>query len=134
MTTIETTADTGRRVNAPSLPESVWDHGYEYMDLASQHGWGAVGSWGKDGWDLGDWPYVIIFYRGPSEATGNAWGVGQYVEGDLETKYYETRESFLEAMDRKAFDHWKFHTEQAPPNLPEKFEDLPEEFRGMTRF
>ncbi|MHA6969451.1 hypothetical protein ACX5K5_17355 (plasmid) [Glutamicibacter bergerei] len=134
MTTIETTADTGRRVNAPSLPESVWDHGYEYMDLASQHGWGAIGSWGKDGWDLGDWPYMIIFYRGPSEATGNAWGVGQYIEGDLETKYYETRESFLGAMDRKAFDHWKFHTEQAPPNLPEKFEDLPEEFRGMTRF
>ena len=134
MTTISTTVDTGREINAPILPQSVWDHGYEYMELAERHGWSAIGSWGKDGWDLGAWPYVIIFYRARSESTGNAWGIGQYVEGDLETKYYETRAAFIEAIDRMAYSHWQFNADQAPPNLPEKFEDLPEEYRGMPQF
>lgn len=39
------------------------DDGYDDMDVAARTGWLAVSGWGHDGWDLGDWPYVVVSVR-----------------------------------------------------------------------
>lgn len=39
------------------------DDGYAFMAAGATDGWRAVSAWGKDGWDLGDWPYVVVLFR-----------------------------------------------------------------------
>jgi hypothetical protein len=34
------------------------DDGYSDMEAAEHEGWRSRSSWGADGWDLGNWPYV----------------------------------------------------------------------------
>jgi hypothetical protein len=47
----------------PDLPDYA-EEGYDWISRLS-NGWYAVPGWGKDGWDLGNWPYVIVaFYDG----------------------------------------------------------------------
>lgn len=46
----------------PALPNGH-DHGgdgYDWMDLAQRTPWVVIPSWGRDGWDLGSWPYVQV--------------------------------------------------------------------------
>lgn len=40
------------------------DDGYSDMEVAAGEGWSAVSGWGRDGYDLGDWPYVVISVSG----------------------------------------------------------------------
>ncbi len=35
--------------------------GYDDMELAERQGWRTLANWGRDGWDLGEWPYVMIY-------------------------------------------------------------------------
>ena len=37
--------------------------GYDDMELAEKIGWHPISAWGKDGWNLGSWPLVIVFFR-----------------------------------------------------------------------
>lgn len=39
------------------------DDGYGDMEAEQGRGWSAVGSWGLEGWDLGEWPYVVMYVR-----------------------------------------------------------------------
>lgn len=39
------------------------DDGYDDMALNEGQGWTSMAAWGADGWDLGDWPYVVISTR-----------------------------------------------------------------------
>lgn len=133
MKTLATTVDTERAISAPALPACGGLSGYEYMELAERKGWRPIASWGADGWDFGEWPYVIGFYRPRSTETGNTWGYALYVEGDLTTRYYDSREAFIENVDREAFFYWKLGKSDGPDDLPEKFEDMPAEYRGMCR-
>jgi hypothetical protein len=50
-------------------PEPFWalaqargKDGYDRIERAVAHGWRAVPGWGRDGWDLGSWPLVVIFH------------------------------------------------------------------------
>lgn len=42
---------------------TVSDDGYDDMEAAAKQGWRTLSSWGHDGWDLGNWPYVSIQVR-----------------------------------------------------------------------
>jgi hypothetical protein len=51
-------------------PDSFWavsqmrgDDGYDRIEAARPHRWHAIPSWGRDGWDLGKWPLVVIYHR-----------------------------------------------------------------------
>ena len=37
--------------------------GYDDMGIAIKQGWTVLANWGRDGWDLGEWPYVAIYIR-----------------------------------------------------------------------
>lgn len=37
------------------------DDGYGDMEVESRRGWHVLSSWGRDGWDLGQHPYVVLY-------------------------------------------------------------------------
>ena len=96
------------------------DEGYDRMEFARSRGWHAIASWGLDGWDLGSWPYVVVYHRGENELAVD-------VEGDIDIEEFETREERDRRTDEIAFFYWKNggedwvkgidSHEQMPPNL-----------------
>lgn len=68
------------------------DDGYSDMEAEAGRGWNTVASWGRDGWNLGDWPYVSFQVR---ERSGQ-YELQQIVEGD------RTRWTFATLADRNA--------------------------------
>jgi hypothetical protein len=51
------------RVDAHGRDYSRSDDGYSDMEVAAGEGWHAIAGWGRDGYDLGDWPYVVVSVR-----------------------------------------------------------------------
>lgn len=50
------------------------DDGYDDMEANDgRKGWRSVAGWGRDGWDLGEWPYVVV-----SHGTLAGDGPGKY--------------------------------------------------------
>jgi hypothetical protein len=39
------------------------DDGWSDMEVESKRGWEPISAWGSHGWNLGDWPYVMIYSR-----------------------------------------------------------------------
>ncbi len=108
----------------PRLPATLWNSGYDWMELLSG-GWYVVPAWGRDGWDLGSWPYVIIaHYDRPG-----CYGLAVYVEGDLDVTTHPTRAERDQATDRQAAFHWR-QFEHGPTDLPGNDDDLQPHHRG----
>lgn len=96
-------------------PEVFWevlqvrgDDGYDRMGPARQRGWDAIPSWGRDGWDLGSWPLVVVYHR----QSPNGWEMAVNVEGDVTCYRFPTRELLDEATDLEAFFYWHWAGEQ----------------------
>ena len=73
--------------------------GYDQMEvLEDRKGWHAVSSWGCDGWDLGSWPYVIVYVK---RTTDNRMlpRLATNCEGDFDTYTFATIEDRNAAMD-----------------------------------
>lgn len=86
---------------------AFWGYdGYDMMEIAAKKGWYAIAGWGKQGWDLGSWPLVIVFKKRIKDVE-NCYLVAVYVEGDV-TQYatpdIETRNALI---DETAFFYWK---------------------------
>ena len=52
------------RVRTHGRDYSLSDDGYDDMVVANGRGWQEHSGWGRDGYDLGDWPFVIVFTKG----------------------------------------------------------------------
>lgn len=87
--------------------------GYDDMDLNSGKGWLAVSAWGQDGWDLGDWPYVVLSVCN----VDNHFHLLSVVEGDHSVY------SFATLADREAALDYLFAWYAAGGRL-EEFKDL----------
>ena len=78
--------------------------GLEWANALSAHTpLSAVASWGRDGWDLGRWPLVVI-------ATGEVDGrhvLAVYVEGDVYVSHFATAVDLTDAVDLEAFHWWE---------------------------
>lgn len=72
------------------------DDGYGDMEAEGKRGWHAVSGWGRDGWDLGNWPYVIIYRRKLAEGK---FGVMQIVEGDRTVYHFGSEADRDAAVD-----------------------------------
>lgn len=116
----------------PALPPRGEGDGYDWMGEAEAAGWVAIGGWGRDGWDLGDWPYVIILTcvaRVPcEEVTRNVYGVASYCEGDVERWAFDTHEERIWKLDELAHFYWRLRWD-SPPYAP-PIGPLPEELFG----
>jgi hypothetical protein len=82
------------------------DDGYDDMALAESAGWHVLSSWGRDGWDLGDWPYVVVSVRTVNPGTADSDGkltrvyqLQQVCEGDHTVYAFDSDEDRTRAID-----------------------------------
>jgi hypothetical protein len=101
------------------------DDGYDRIELARLHAWHAIPSWGRDGWDLGSWPLVVIFHR----RIDAGYELAYNVEGDITVYRYPTRELLDAATDGLAFWHWKHDGESWVAGV-DSIDDAPAHLRG----
>ena len=71
------------------------DDGYSDMAAEEARGWHAVANWGRDGWDLGNWPYVIFYVRN----RGGRYELLEIVEGDRTLGQFSTPEERERAIN-----------------------------------
>lgn len=113
---------------------SGWiDDGYEFMGAGEAEGWRPIAGWGQDGWDLGDWPYVVVLFR---EAAADRFQRAIYVEGDITIETYATLEERTAATDETAAFYLR--NEATDVGLPElegwqEGQPVPERLRGPYR-
>jgi hypothetical protein len=99
----------------PPLPPRGWGDGWDWMDELGPTPWVPVPLWGRDGWDMGQWLYVIVCICSPGSGA-KAFGVATYVEGDLDRRGYTTREEWLADVDMTAAHYWRLSDQ--PPHVP----------------
>jgi hypothetical protein len=105
----------------PDLPPSEDERGYslggyEWMDRLPD-GWYAHASWGRDGWDLGNWPYsIVVLYDDPH---AHAFAHGVYTEGDIEVTRHTSEAELHAAVNAVALWYWRHHPRRGPPDLRE---------------
>jgi len=117
-------------------PDALWEQayvfgdGYDVMEAAEEQGWKALSSWGKDGWDLGSWPLVIVFVRN----VAGKFAIVEYVEGDVTQWSCPSKLMQQQIIDGLAFFHWK-HSDQAWVKDYESIDEVPldAELRGPYR-
>lgn len=115
-------------------PEGFWQctwmygDGYNVMEVAHQQKWRAIPGWGKDGYDLGDWPYVIIFMKNLQER----YDIIYYVEGDVTMYSAPTKEIRDAIVNEIAFFHWKQQDEEWVQGY-DTVDQLPDELKGPYR-
>lgn len=108
------------------------DDGYEFMEAAASDGWRPVPSWGLDGWDLGDWPYLVFVFRdrrvcqncggkgglcpsAPPPHDGLAAGHSyidrferaSYCEGDIRIETFASAADRSHSTDAEALAQWR---------------------------
>jgi hypothetical protein len=108
------------------------DDGYGDMEVAANEGWTAISGWGRDGWDLGDWPYVVIYARDHE--------LRQIVEGDSTVYAFDNVDDLHAAIDylfiwyglRREYDEWTVEglTYDKRDALDNGELRVPERFRG----
>lgn len=125
-----TTVDTGETIDGVTvLGDYHMNGGYDWMELIGEHGWAVIPSWGCDGWDLGQWPYVMVAGIRTADEIGNLFGMATYCEGDVRTTFYRTKARFWDAISEQAFFHWKNGQAQGPEDLPMAAAELPSRYR-----
>lgn len=80
------------------------DDGYGDMQVAEREGWRVLASWGRDGWNLGDWPYVAVYVRERAETLelqlrDAKWELQVIVEGDHDVYRFDHEEDRTAALD-----------------------------------
>lgn len=132
---IVTLTDTGESLRLlteiPVAPHpSPSGEGWGWIDATDYDGsFQVVGLWGRDGWDLGCWPYIVFaFAQHPTEAGSSAYGYATYVEGDLAAHWYSTEEARNLAVSKEAWWYWC----SGQSDGPEALRGLdPDDFRAI---
>lgn len=74
---------------------AIADDGYDDMALAEKRGWLTVSAWGRDGWDLGEWPYVAFYVRNHD----GRFFMQTIVEGDHDIWAFDSQDDRHAAID-----------------------------------
>lgn len=128
-----TTADSEQGGKSADIPELLPDYGgegYDWMEHLPR-GWAPVAAWGRDGWDLGSWPYAIVVEYGDPEQ--GVYAVGTYVENDITVQRFETADEQYDAIDTIAEFYWRADPSRGPRDLPEGQGLLPHHRRPYRR-
>lgn len=108
----------------------TWRHGsgYDVIELAEARKWHALPGWGEDGYDLGNWPYVIVFFRNRQ----THYDIIYYVEGDIVMYSAPTKELRNAIIDEIAFFHWRQQEEEWVAGY-DSVDQLPSNLKGPCR-
>ncbi|MGP4969000.1 hypothetical protein [Glutamicibacter ardleyensis] len=114
------TKDTKETVTVPATVErDVYGEGYDWMANLTGTSWNELSAWGRDGWDLGSWPYVISAVAQTEDEQGKLFGYCTYVEGDVATRWYRTRDARSLAISKEAYWYWASGQADGPEALQE---------------
>jgi hypothetical protein len=105
--------------------------GYSDIEVNEGRGYHAVGSWGRNGWDLGDWPYVVLSTCDRSEG----FLLLSVCEGDHDLYSFSSEEDRNAALDYLflwygARQDWCPITEEQRTDLDAGRIEVDEKFRG----
>lgn len=103
----------------PVLTDYHMNTGYDWMEEIEEEGWAVIPSWGVDGWDLGEWPYVMVAGIRTNDDKGPIWGMATYCEGDVKTTWYRTQAAHWAAISEQAHFHWMNRPASSPKGLPD---------------
>lgn len=118
-----TTKDTNETVRFMPPPPDHWGDGYEWMnDVAPTAGWHPCSGWGKDGWDAGSWPYVILTLAKGQDEAGPFFGITTYCEGDLSTSFYRKQSEQWKAITEWCRWNWEHGQSDGPTLTAEEVE------------
>lgn len=80
--------------------------GFEWIhEIEKLPGWSPVSSWGRDGWDAGDWPLVAVAKNtGPNLV--DRWAFVVRVEGDIERSLFCSEACRDSAIDELVAWYW----------------------------
>lgn len=108
-----------KTVKLPKIPQQYVDSydGHEWREKATEYGWYVPGSWGREGWNLGKWPYMQIALWDSYETMVYAFVV--YIEGDLEVHAYKSPIGRDTAVTEIAARWWRAGWADGPADLPE---------------
>lgn len=103
------------------IPQPLQGHGfgngYEWMSEGLPEGWHPEPIWGRDGWDLGAWPLVVVaLYIDEEEGR---FAAATYTEGDVTARRYKSRGALYVAVNGIAEFHWRLGQARGPRDLPE---------------
>ena len=101
----------------PPLPAADGDTGYDWIHALRGTEWWVVTNWGVDGWDLGNWPFVVVATC--SVLPTGPYGVAVYVEGDVAVRSYGSHAERITALDRIAEFYWRQDGGSGPDDLPD---------------
>jgi hypothetical protein len=103
------------RANGDYYPNlGLYGDGYDQMERLGQASWSPVSSWGRDGWDLGDWPYVIVYAR----VYKNAPQVLIVTEGDNDLWEFPDKQTQSSFIDEWAQWWWENHSNGPSEDTP----------------
>lgn len=101
------TKDTKETVTFPATVErDVYGEGYGWIQSLTGTGWHELVAWGRGGWDLGSWPYIIFAVAQAEEEQGKLIGYCTYVEGGVAARWYRTRDARSLAISKEAYWYW----------------------------
>lgn len=121
----------------PALPDGHGHggDGYDWMDLAEDAGWSTLALWGNDGWDAGQWPYVIMSVCKQTGDDGTeTFGFSTYVEGDTSTEMFATRLELWARISKECAWYWRAGQSDGPKDLPPEGDPLPIQYRVPCGF
>lgn len=99
----------------PGSGETI-SSGYEWMEQLPD-GWHVEPSWGRDGWDLGAWPLIVVALF--VDEKSDRYAVATYTEGDVTVNRYQSRGALYVAVNKIAEFHWRMEQSLGPDDLPE---------------
>lgn len=102
------------------------DDGYAFMAEGAKRGWKPVASWGRDGWDLGDWPIVVYLFR---DASDGRFERACYVEGDIAIDAFASAEERDRNTDAAALHWWQVQEAEWVAGI-ETVDQMPDRLRG----
>ena len=110
--------------------------GYDFIEFLHADGprdgygkWHPIPNWGAHGWDLGDWPLIIVLVR--RRVGTESRQVAYYVEGDVVVSTFTDKASTHGRIDELAHYHWSNPAMGADP--PRGYDPALPAFSGPYR-
>ncbi|MCP2092680.1 hypothetical protein LV78_000620 [Actinosynnema pretiosum] len=122
------------REDLPRVPvpnEETFD-GYEWREMAQEFGWVVPGLWGREGWDLGAWPLIVVGLHDDPKV--KVWAYVVYIEGDIFVHTFDDEDERDRAVTAEAVFWWRNGDADGPMDLPEQGDYLEHHhgpFRGF---
>jgi len=101
--------------------------GYDFIETNRKLGWKPIPAWGRDGWDMGRWPALIVMTN--DDFTHPRMLV--YIEGDVDVTEFDSATDRDAALNEVAERFWRAGESDGPKDIAAfRNGQLPDRYRG----